>query len=52
MVDGDECGAVSEMSTSKANNGRKLALVPLCPPQIPQDLIWALPKPPRFETGD
>jgi hypothetical protein len=34
------------------NTGRKSALVPLCPPQIPHDLTGREPGPPRWEASD
>jgi hypothetical protein len=42
MID-DECGAVGGMRIGRGNQStrRKPAPVPLCPPQIPHDLIWA-----------
>jgi hypothetical protein len=42
-IDDDECGAVGEMRTGRGNRStrRKHAPVPLCPPQIPYDLMWA-----------
>jgi hypothetical protein len=42
MVD-DECGAVGGMRIGRGNQstGRKLAPVPLSPPQIPHDVTWA-----------
>jgi hypothetical protein len=41
--DDDECGTVGGMRISRGNRGtrRKPVPVPLCPPQIPQDLTWA-----------
>jgi hypothetical protein len=42
---GDECGEVGGMRIGRVNrstsNRRKPAPVPLCPPQILQDLTWA-----------
>jgi hypothetical protein len=40
--DDDECGAVGGMRIGSGNPStrRKLATVPLRPPQIPHDLIW------------
>jgi hypothetical protein len=42
MIDDDERGAVGGMSIGRGNRStlRKLAPVPLCPPQIPRDLTW------------
>jgi hypothetical protein len=53
MID-DECGAVGGMRIGRGNRstGRKPAPAPLCPPQIPHDLIWARTWPPRWEFGD
>jgi hypothetical protein len=41
-----ECGAVGGMRIGRGNRStrRKLAPVPLCPPQIPHDLPWARPR--------
>jgi hypothetical protein len=41
--DNDECGALGGMRIGRGNQStrRKLAQVPLCPPQIPHDLTWA-----------
>jgi hypothetical protein len=38
----DDYGAVSEMRIGRGNRStrRKPAPVPICPPQIPQDLTW------------
>jgi hypothetical protein len=38
----DECGAFSGMRTGRRNRStrRKPAPMPLCPPQIPHDLVW------------
>jgi hypothetical protein len=43
---GYECGAVGGMRIGRGNRStpRKLAPVPLCPPQIPHDLTWARPR--------
>jgi hypothetical protein len=40
--DDDDCEAVCEMRTGrgKGRTWRKLAPVPLCPPQNPHDLTW------------
>jgi hypothetical protein len=35
--DDDDCGAIGGMRIGRG----KPAAVPLCPPQIPHDLIWA-----------
>jgi hypothetical protein len=42
MIDDDECGPVSGIRISRGNRStwRKPAPVPLCPPQIPNDLTW------------
>jgi hypothetical protein len=42
IIDYDERGAISGMRIGRLNRstGRKPAPVPLCPPQIPHDLIW------------
>jgi hypothetical protein len=47
----DECGT---MRIGKGNRStrRKPAPMPLCPPQIPHDLTWLEPGPPRWEDGD
>jgi hypothetical protein len=41
-MDDEECGAVGGMRIGRGNRStrRKLALVPLCAPQIPHDLTW------------
>jgi hypothetical protein len=41
--DDDECGAVDGMKIGRGNRSirGKPSPVPLCPPQIPRDLIWA-----------
>jgi hypothetical protein len=43
MVDNDERGAIGGMRIGRGNRStrRKLAPVPLCPPQIPHDLSQA-----------
>jgi hypothetical protein len=38
----DECGAVGGMRTGR---GDRSTPVPLCPPQIPHDLTWAMVRP-------
>jgi hypothetical protein len=42
MIDDDDYGAVGGMRIGRVNliTRRKLAPVPLCPPQIPHDLTW------------
>jgi hypothetical protein len=42
MIDDDDYGAVGGMRIGRGNRStrRKPAPVPLCPPQIPHDLIW------------
>jgi hypothetical protein len=42
MVDGDECGAVGGMIFGRGSRStqRKPVPVPVCPPQIPHDLLW------------
>jgi hypothetical protein len=42
MIDDDECGAVGGMRTGRGNRStrRKLATLPLFPPQMPHDLTW------------
>jgi hypothetical protein len=44
MINDDECGVVGRMTIGRGNRStrRKPAPVPLCPPQIPYDLTWAL----------
>jgi hypothetical protein len=42
MMNDDECGAIGGMTDQ--STGRKPAPVPLCPQQIPHDLIQALVK--------
>jgi hypothetical protein len=43
MIDDDEYGAVGGMRIGRGNRStrRKPPPMPLCPPQIPHDLIWA-----------
>jgi hypothetical protein len=43
MIDDEECGAFGGKRIGRGNGitRRKLAPVPLCPPQIPHDLTWA-----------
>jgi hypothetical protein len=43
MIDDDECGKVGGMRIGSGNRStrRKLALMPLCPPQIKHGLTWA-----------
>jgi hypothetical protein len=52
MMDG--YAALDGMKTGrgKGSTRRKPAPVPLCPPQIPHNLTWAEPGPPRWEGGD
>jgi hypothetical protein len=42
MIDANKCGAVGGMRIGRGNltARRKPAPVPLCPPQIPYELIW------------
>jgi hypothetical protein len=44
MIDYDECGAVGGIKIGRGNRNtqRNPAPVPLCPPQIPHYLTWAL----------
>jgi hypothetical protein len=43
----DECGAIGGMKIGRRNRNtrRKPVPVPLCPPQIPHDVTWALAGP-------
>jgi hypothetical protein len=47
-------GEFGGMMIDKGNlsNRRKLAPVPLCPPQIPYELTGREPGPPRWEASD
>jgi hypothetical protein len=44
MIEDDECGAVGGMRIGRGNRStwRKPSSMPLCPPQVPYDLTWAL----------
>jgi hypothetical protein len=42
MMDDDDCAAIGAISgKEKSSTWEKPASVPLCPPKIPHDLIWA-----------
>jgi hypothetical protein len=50
--DDDEFGEIGEMSgRGNPSSLRKLASMPLCPPQIPHDLTLLEPSPPLWEDG-
>jgi hypothetical protein len=51
MVDGDNCGAISDKKERHANvnDWEKCALVLQCPPEIPHDLTGTQP---RWEAGE
>jgi hypothetical protein len=48
--DDDDCGTIGGIRIGRGNRStrRKLAPMPLCPPQIPHDLTWARTR----EAGD
>jgi hypothetical protein len=53
MIDDGDCGAIDRMKIGRGNQStrRKPAPVPLCPPQIPNDLTQArtrAPAPPEL----
>jgi hypothetical protein len=54
MIDDGECGAIDEIKIGRGNRSTrgKPAPVPILPTQIPHDLTWLEPGPPRWETGD
>jgi hypothetical protein len=53
MVDVDDHGAVGGMKIGRGNrNTWKPAPVPLCPPQIPDDVSWVGTEPPRWKAVD
>jgi hypothetical protein len=47
-----EVGKLNVVGRGNRSTGRKPALTPFCPPQIPLARPWREPGPPRWEASD